>query len=102
MRHRLSLATELNLGYNTRSPPHCQAFFADFFGLFMQLCRSSCRGASSPASRMCRRTIHARKRNLWIREKRSAFLRVLLIRLTAPSPHQGEGFSLREALASPV
>jgi len=34
MRHRLSLATELNLGYNTRSPPLCQAFFAVFFGLF--------------------------------------------------------------------
>ena len=34
MRHRLSLATELNLGYNTRSPPLYQAFFADFFGLF--------------------------------------------------------------------
>ena len=34
MRHRLSLATELNLGYNTRSPPLCQAFlqiFSDFF-----------------------------------------------------------------------
>ncbi len=56
MRHRLSLATELNLGYNTRSPPLCQAFFSDFFGLFMPAAQFTVKPIWKQLSRLASRS----------------------------------------------
>ena len=53
------------------------------------------RSAIHGAANSCPKDNSCAKRNAFIREKRTAFLRVLLIRhsfVVTPSPHQGEGF----------